>query len=146
MTSKPLVDPRNASRDPNYATYLQRAEAMGVCPFCQGPWDENRTLHQRGSWRIARNLWPYEGNRHYLLIISEEHKTSHDELTPEDMTSVLALAQWACKEFNITGGGLAIRFGETLYSGATVCHLHFHLIQPEKKDDTSVNVIYFPIG
>ena len=32
------------------------------------------------------------------------------------------------------GGGFCIRFGDTLHSGATVKHLHAHLIEPDVKN------------
>ena len=45
------------------------------------------------------------------------------------------------KKYNIKGGVLALRFGDTAYTGATVCHLHFHLIVPKKSQ-----TVNFPIG
>ena len=141
-----LVDPRNA-RDPTYLEHLHTMEHRGTCPFCPEAYDHTRILQTRGSWHIARSNWPYESAKHHLLIISKEHRTSFLELSASDFSDIQMLFKWAMEQFCICGGGLALRFGETLYSGATVCHLHFHIIQPElKADGTSVHVVHFPIG
>jgi hypothetical protein len=69
------------------------------------------------------------------------------ELTKKDWESITALSNWAIKEFNIPGGGLTMRFGETVYTGATVCHLHAHLISPELNPKTGhAYTVEFPIG
>jgi len=69
------------------------------------------------------------------------------ELKNEDWLAVLKLAQYAVKKFNLPGGGLVMRFGETTYTGATVCHLHAHLIVPKLDSKKKVaKTVWFPIG
>jgi len=60
---------------------------------------------------------------------------------------VAFLVNWAIKKWKIRGGGVAMRFGKTDYTGASVSHLHFHIISPEldKKKKRS-KIVSFPIG
>jgi diadenosine tetraphosphate (Ap4A) HIT family hydrolase len=69
------------------------------------------------------------------------HKEKFSELTKNDFYSMQTLVNWATKRLKITGGGLMLRFGDSEYSGATVHHLHFHFIEPQKS-----STVIFPIG
>lgn len=65
----------------------------------------------------------------------------------KDMADILKLAHWAEKKYQIVGGGLAMRFGATRYTGATVCHLHAHLIVPTIDPRSGrAKTVLFPIG
>ena len=39
--------------------------------------------------------------------------------------------KWGTKEFNIKGGGIVMRFGDSDLAGSTVRHLHAQLIEPD---------------
>ena len=69
------------------------------------------------------------------------------DLTGDDFETVKKLAQLVIDERDILGGGLILRFGDSHYTGATVAHLHFHLISPIKHDDKDASeVVSFAIG
>ena len=74
------------------------------------------------------------------------HKEQFAELTIDDFKTLKYLVNWANKNLNIKGGGLALRFGDTNYTGATVYHLHFHLIVPKLDRKKLSKPVYFPIG
>lgn len=142
-TSK--VDPRYAKTE-QYRRDMEEIVSEGVCPLCPPlKWHTRPTLQDDGKWFITENSHPYPHTKHHLLIISRRHIELLSELTPEDLKSILDLSNWAINEFDIKGGGLIMRFGETLFTGATVKHLHAHLIVP-KVDGDQVSPIYFPIG
>jgi diadenosine tetraphosphate (Ap4A) HIT family hydrolase len=75
------------------------------------------------------------------MILGDEHKENFLELTAKDFSDISYLINWAIKKWEIKGGGIAMRFGDIDYTGASVSHLHFHIISPQRK--MSVN---FPIG
>lgn len=139
------VDPRNA-RNPKYKEIMKDIVSDGNCPLCPPmKWHPNPILQNDNRWLITENSHPYEHTSHHFLIIPKKHIELLSDLSPRDLKSILNLANWATKEFNIKGGGLTMRFGETLYTGATIKHLHAHLIMPEVEGD-QVSAVYFPIG
>lgn len=141
------VDPRNA-RAEGYKKIMSEITADGSCPLCPPmKWHPNPILqeHDKGKWIITANSHPYEHATHHLLIIPRRHIELLLGLSARDIKSIFALANWATKEFNIKGGGLTMRFGETLYTGATIKHIHAHLIVPTVEGN-QVSPVYFPIG
>ncbi|MFA6300865.1 MAG: hypothetical protein WC609_00775 [Candidatus Paceibacterota bacterium] len=128
-----------------YEAYLLDFEKRGECPFCP----RNlvlKALKKEGGWRIFNRSWKGESTEMHFLIIGVEHKTNLGELFSSDWVSINSLVKWTVDEYNIRGGGLAVRFGDTDYSGATIGHLHFHLIVPKMGDDGLSRPVNFPIG
>lgn len=139
------VDPRYAKTE-QYRKDMEEIVSEGVCPLCPPlKWHTKPILQDDGRWFITENSHPYPDTEHHLLIISKRHIEHLSKLSTKDLESVLQLSNWAVEEFNIRGGGLIMRFGETLYTGATVKHLHAHLIVPKAHGDQASSV-YFPIG
>ncbi len=142
-TSK--VDPRYAKTE-QYKRDMEEIVSEGVCPLCPPlKWHTKPILLDDGRWFITENSHPYHAAQHHLLIISHQHIELLSDLTPDDLKSVLDLSNWATNELDIRGGGLTMRFGETLFTGATVKHLHAHLIVP-KVEGNAASPVYFPIG
>lgn len=139
---KKVVDPRFA-KDEEYRRALLKIEAEGKCPFCPDNFKYHKEpiLFERDGWLITKASWPYTNHQYHFLIIAKEHKEHISQLSPSDLVAVNDLANWAIKEFKLKGGALALRFGDSEYTGATVCHLHFHFIVPQFG-----KVVNFPIG
>lgn len=140
------VDPRNA-RDKNYRKVIKEIMDEGVCPFCPETfkWHTKPILKHEGKWFITENFNPYKNSKFHFLVIGKEHKELLSDLTAQDWKSILKLIHWAIKEFKIKGGGITMRFGDTLFTGATIKHLHAHLIVPIVKNNKSLPVL-FPVG
>ncbi len=144
---KKVVDPTYAKGKGEYEKVINSIQEIGECPFCPKnfKYHKNKFLKKEGGWTITQNSWPYPNAKHHFIIISEKHKEKFEELTAKDFVSTSKLVNWAIKKYKLPGGGLTIRFGQTEYTGATVCHLHFHLISPQRiKNKTKP--VYFPIG
>ncbi len=141
--------------DPTYAKSSAYSSAMAdivekkVCPFCPdvfpGTWHTNPILKRSGNWLVTRNMFPYADTQEHLLIVGQRHLEQIGELDVEDQINILSLAQWATKELNLPGGCLAMRFGDSRFTGATVKHLHAHLLVP-KQTNNKIAVVNFPIG
>lgn len=140
------VDPRNA-RTKEYQRVIKDIISQGVCPFCPATfkWHTKSILRHVGLWFITENFNPYPNSQYHLLIIGKKHKELLSELSATDLKSIFALVNWATKKYKIKGGGITMRFGDSLYTGATVKHLHAHLIVPKVKDNKP-QPVYFPIG
>ena len=81
------------------------------------------------------------------MILGEKHRENFSELKKRDFEAVSYLAKWAIKKYKIKGGALAVRFGDTDFTGASVAHLHFHIISPEINKKTGrAKTVNFPIG
>lgn len=148
MKRRQVVDSCYA-KNQEYRRVIGKIASDGECPFCPSHFRHHRKkiLQREGSWFITENSWPYEKTRKHLVIIGTTHKENLSEVTPEDMTSILRLLQWAVRRFKISGGGFAMRFGQTRYTGATVCHLHAHLIVPQlNRTSRRAHTVPFPIG
>jgi diadenosine tetraphosphate (Ap4A) HIT family hydrolase len=76
-------------------------------------------------------MYPYVGAKHHVLLIHREHIEDMSELSPEAWAELQQVVLELCKERGITGGGFIMRFGETKYTGASVTHLHAHLVQSD---------------
>jgi ATP adenylyltransferase len=139
------VDPRNA-RAKGYKEILQESIQENACPLCPPmKWHPNPILKYDDKWLVTENSHPYPNTKHHLIFVSKKHIEELSQLTGDDLNSIISLAKWATKEFKIKGGGLTLRFGDTLYTGATIKHLHAHLIVPSTKNN-KVTPVYFPIG
>ncbi len=145
---KKVVDPRFA-RGREYRGVIRKIAEKGHCPFCPEnfKYHKHPTLRRAGRWFITKSSWPYKNTRFHFLILGTAHKEKFEELSLGDWRNITALAGWAIKKFKIRGGGLALRFGETVYMGATVCHLHAHLIVPNINPKTKkAKTVVFSIG
>jgi len=143
MKEKKIVDPRFAKGRGEYENVINTIKETGKCPFCPNnfKYHKHPTLKKRGDWFITKISWPYKNHKCHFIIIKKSHVEDISELKAKDMENILFLSKWAVKEFKLKGGGLCMRFGDTNFTGSTVCHIHAHLITPIR--DKTVN---FPIG
>jgi len=142
------VNIKNA-RQGEYKKVIETIATTGKCPFCK----ENFKYHKkpiykkRNGWFLTNNSWPYKNTEMHFIILGEKHKENFSELTKKDFESIAFLANWAIKKWKIKGGALAMRFGNTDYTGASVSHIHFHIISPKiNKKTKRAKVVEFPIG
>lgn len=146
MTPKKLVNPAPA-KSKWYRGMLGEIQKEKVCPLCPQTmrWHTKPILKRRNGWLLTENFNPYKDTAHHLLVISPVHKEMPNQLTRRDWSALSHLLNWAVKKFRVKGGGITMRFGESVYTGATVRHLHLHLIVP-KLVRGKAKPVYFPIG
>lgn len=146
-TKKKVVNPRFA-KGKEYRAVINTIDAVGHCPFCPENFKYHKkpVLRKLNGWIVTENSWPYKNTERHFIIIALKHKETLDDLTSRDFDTILRLSRWAVKKYNIRGGALALRFGETDVTGATVSHLHAHLIYPSLRKDGTANTVTFPVG
>jgi diadenosine tetraphosphate (Ap4A) HIT family hydrolase len=140
---------RNNARQGEYRKVIEKIDNIGKCPFCPDNfiYHKKPVLKRKGGWFLTENSWPYKGTSHHLIIIGKKHKEEIKQLTNKDLQDVLSLAKWAVQQFKIQGGALTMRFGNTNLTGASVAHIHFHIISPRQNKKTRLyKKIAFPIG
>lgn len=143
---KKFVDARFA-KGGRYKKVMDAIVRARVCPLCPKTmrWHTKPILKRASGWLITENFNAYRNTQHHLILVRERHAERFQQLTAKDWAAVSSLVRWALPRFKIKGGGLTLRFGDTTYTGATVAHLHFHLIVPKLKRGKAMPV-YFPIG
>lgn len=147
VEERKVVDLSFAKGRGDYEEVLATIQREQKCPFCPDNFRHHRKpiLEEHGSWFITEASWPYPDTQHHFLLIGRNHGETFNDLMVEDWLSIRMLVRWAVEKFNISGGGFALRFGETQYTGATVCHIHAHLIVPNMEGGKA-KIVNFPIG
>lgn len=135
---KPFVDTENPKARPTgeYAKVINSIAKDGVCPFCPehlAKYHKNPLVHKK-YWTVTDNMYPYKPNKHHKLLIHREHITHMNELGPEALAELLEIVKNESSSGEYSGGTFIMRFGETKYTGASVTHLHAHLIQSDPDD------------
>jgi len=131
---------RTLTANPHYAgAYrgsLDEAERKGQCPFCKAE-RQTGALFEVDGWFVDYNPYPAMDRKgghptHHLLFICKDHRTDAFSLTEKDWSAISFLVSCVRAKLGFTGGGICWRFGSPDQSGATVLHLHFHLIVPRR--------------
>ncbi|MBP9781564.1 HIT family protein [Candidatus Woesebacteria bacterium] len=132
-TTPKFVDFDNA-RYEDQAAVMAQSEAAGVCPFCAenlGKFHQSPIEWEGEHWVVTKNGWPYTNTRVHLLAILKVHQESIDQLSDAAAAELFTALKWAVAKYEIPGGGLVVRFGDSNYSAGSVLHLHAHIIQPD---------------
>lgn len=146
MKGRNFVDARNA-RSQDYNRIINEIGDKGVCPFCPEnfSWHTEPIIKRNARWLLTTNFRPYEHAKYHLLLINRRHIEEIKQMKTQDWLALAQIINWTVKSYEIKSGAMAMRFGSTLYTGATVAHLHSHLIVP-KYERGKVEPVNFPIG
>lgn len=130
---------RPNDRSEKYSNHIKQIKDDGVCPFCAEhlkKYHKNPIFKETNSWLATNNMFPYEGAKFHILFIHKKHIDNIKEITPTGWSELQEIISEVIDELKIKGGTTFIRFGDTKFTGATITHLHAHLISsdPEQKD------------
>ena len=94
-------------------------------------------------WLVTKNNWPYKGSKHHLLFITRDHIEATQDLSPAAWTDLQKLYKKVISEGAIKGATLMLRSGDTKITGATVNHLHAHLVvgSPRTKNTEPIRAL-----
>lgn len=124
----------------------QKIEQEGLCPFC---WENFLKYHPKPiiqktkDWLVTQNAWPYKGTRVHLLFISKRHLEHISDLTKKEWGELNVLIK---KYAPIDGGALFFRFGDVDKTGASVTHLHCHIITGGKRKTKKTQRLKVQLG
>ncbi len=136
MTNPSYVNLDNSKRDKEsgYNNVIEQIQKDGVCPFCPEQlekYHKNPILRETTSWLATKNMYPYKGAALHILFIHKKHIVDISDIRPEAWSEFHTLVSDIEKDFDIKGGTCFIRFGDTKYTGASVSHLHAHIIMSD---------------
>ncbi len=126
------VEPANA-RSPAYRKELERIRDEDYCPFCLENLPRNHTkpiLREFDHWVVTESMYPYPGTKVHLIAILRRHAELPENLSPFEMGELRDVLVWIREQFQVEGGGLLMRFGEPIRSGASVRHIHVQIGVP----------------
>ncbi len=136
---KKFVNLKNARRpgdkEKKYEKVINEIEKEGVCPFCPEhlkKYHKNPILRENASWLATKNMYPYKDAKLHFLFIYKKHISSMEELSKKGWMELQEIILSIREDFKIKGGSVFVRFGNS-NTGATVTHLHFHLVVSNNK-------------
>lgn len=149
MSKKKFIN-QTYVRTGSQAEIYEQIEKEGLCPFCLENFERYQVgpiIKDNANWTLVKSKWPYENSKVHLLLILKTHIEDIQKLDSDTWGDLLDLVKWAIGKYKIPGGALAIRFGDSNLTGATVHHLHAQLIEPTRKEGKeNAETVTFPIG
>jgi ATP adenylyltransferase len=137
--TQPLIVDLDNARYDDQRKVMEDIIDDNICPFCLENlerYHKHPILKTGKYWFVTKNQWPYEHTRLHLLAILNTHAEKLADVPTEAGAELLEIMKWAEKEYNIPGGGFAMRFGNTNYSAGSVAHLHAQLVVPDWESDS----------
>lgn len=125
-----------AAREPDQLEVMQQIDDDGVCPFCVeslAKYHKHPIVRESDNWLVTESQWPYKYTQRHLLLISREHVESPLDLPNEAFAEMGDHMKWAISYEEVAYGGLAMRFGDASKTGASVKHLHAHIVQASEE-------------
>jgi ATP adenylyltransferase len=127
----------------NYRTAEQLAdmrqlEAQGVCLFCPAGLSSHarqQILFRTRHWTVTPNAFPYPGTVVHLLLVPQQHAADLldlDEDVRQDFWAALAAVR---DRYELRYYGLGIRNGDCRFTGATIRHVHAHVLVGDPDPD-----------
>jgi ATP adenylyltransferase len=119
------------SRTAEQLAEMQRLEAAELCLFCPQALREHATqqiLWETEHWIITPNEFPYQGTSLHLLVVPQQHVgdvLDLDVAAQADFWTALASVR---ERYDLTYYGLGMRNGDCRYTGATIAHVHAHVM------------------
>lgn len=143
-----FVNPQNSSR-PNdksspYGEVISKINNDGVCPFCPENlklYHKNPILKEGDFWLVTENMYPYKNAKYHFLLIYKKHIEDIAGIETEGWLELKNILNNINTDYEIKGGSFFFRFGETKYTGATVSHLHSHLISRNLDSDSDEPIL-----
>lgn len=139
----------NNAREDKQVEAMKRIESRDECPFCLENLEKEHKepiLKKGDFWILTKNQWPYKESKVHLLLISTTHIEKLSDISPEAGSELIKMLHFAEKEFGLDTGGVSFRFGDIKRNGATVSHLHIHVMKPGNSKSKNYRPIRFKIG
>jgi ATP adenylyltransferase len=128
------------ARFPEQLNQMEDLAKKGICPFCRKDFEihhKEPVLREGKNWLVTKNDYPYEGSKLHLLLVYKKHVDSIEKISEKGITELFNHIKWIRKEFKIPGGAFVMRFGDIHYNGASIYHLHAHVIAGYKQNPNS---------
>ena len=124
-------------RTPEQLAEMRSLEARGICLFCPDglrQHERQQVLLRTRHWAVTPNEFPYAGTALHLLLVPHQHVADLLDL-PGDAQQDFWTALGAVRErYGLRYYGLGVRNGDCRFTGATVRHVHAHVLVGDPGD------------
>ena len=128
------------ARTPEQLEKMKKLTEKGACVFCKECLEEyhDHPIEEYGKfWIITKNDYPYANTKTHYLLIHREHITHIKELSDEAKVEYFNFTEKIAKLHNSPGASVTMRFGDDRFTGASIAHLHAHVICGYEKTSES---------
>lgn len=122
-----------AARTPEQLTEMERLIKAGICLFCDP--SERKYVLRSKYWHVVPNKFPYKGTQLHLLIIPELHVDSLQDLPADAFQDYMLVLMLLEQLFGLTAYSHFMRVGDMRFTGASMAHLHGHVIVGDTQSD-----------
>lgn len=140
------------TRTPEQKKQFEEINNLGICPFCSKEsfkkFHKGKIIFENDSWILSTNDTPYKGTKLHLLIVfmGGRHIRHISELNTEEWVQLRDVVNFAHHQFKVDSAAFLMRFGEPGHNGASVEHLHAHIIVGEGKISKIAERIRVKVG
>jgi diadenosine tetraphosphate (Ap4A) HIT family hydrolase len=118
-------------RTPEQLAEMRSLEARGVCLFCPGGLrrhERQQILFATRHWTVTPNAFPYAGTALHLLLVPHEHAADLLDLSGGAQQDFWAALGMVRDRYRLRYYGLGVRNGDCRFTGATIQHVHAHVL------------------
>jgi diadenosine tetraphosphate (Ap4A) HIT family hydrolase len=122
---------------------MRRLEAAGICLFCRESLHSQArqdVLFETRHWAVTPNEFPYKGTKLHLLVVPHQHVNDMLDLGSEALTDFWSAMKLIRERYGLDHYGLGIRNGNCSFTGATIAHVHAHVLVGDPSLDLEVPV------
>lgn len=122
---------------------MRRLEAAGICLFCPESLRSHArqgVLFETGQWAVTVNAFPYKGTRLHLLVVPHQHVNDMLDLDEETLADFWIALKMIRERYDLDYYGLGVRNGNCSFTGATIAHVHAHVLVGDPSLDPEVPV------
>lgn len=122
---------------------MRRLEAAGICLFCPETLREHpsqQVILETRHWSVTPNEFPYKGTKLHLLVVPHRHVNDMLDLDDEALADFWTALREVRARFGLGHYGLGVRNGNCSFTGATIAHVHAHVLVGDPDLDPEVPV------
>lgn len=126
------------ARTPGQLAEMKRLDAAGVCLFCPeylASHPRQQVLFSTRHWTVTPNEFPYGGTSLHLLLVPHQHASDLLELGDEARGDFWAALAAVVDGYGLSHYGLGVRNGDCRFTGATIRHVHAHVLVASTRQD-----------
>ena len=122
---------------------MRRLEAAGTCLFCPASLREHarhEVVIQTRHWAVTPNAFPYQGTKLHLLVVPHRHVNDMLDLDDDSLADFWTALRLVRERYDLGHYGLGVRNGNCSFTGATIAHVHAHVLVGDPDLDPEVPV------